>query len=236
MTSAKAMPGTLSSPGRGGVREGGWSACSPGWNSANMESGTFIMTRKLVLLAVSAALAAPARTRRSELSPEVRAKAEKVAGSALRTIESGAAPCRRQGKRSMTFTEAEFNAWIAYRLEEEKEPYVKSAELKLLADDKVEGRIVLDLGKRQGGGPLWPRVRIFSFRPGSRPAKGGSGSTWTACSSAPRSCPRRSSTSSSPSSPGCRGPSRPACATGTTCPPGVLTSCGTKPGRLVVIH
>ena len=120
------------------------------------------MTKKLVLLAVSAALAAPA-ARGSELSPEVRARAEKVA-AALRTIEA-ALGSADAGKRSMTFTEAEFNAWIAYRLEEEKEPTVKSAELKLLADDKVEGRIVLDLGKGQGGGLLAPRQDLlFSAR------------------------------------------------------------------------
>ncbi len=95
----------------------------------------------------------------SELSPEVRARAEKVV-AALRTIEAeqGRADA---GQRAVSFTEAEFNAWIAYRLVEEKEPYVKSAELKLLADDRVEGRIVLDLGRGQGGGLLAPRQDLF---------------------------------------------------------------------------
>ena len=87
-----------------------------------------------------------------ELGPEVRAKAEKVQ-AALRTIETG--PRRTsQGPRSVSFTEAEFNAWIAFRLDEEKEPYVKSAEFKLLADDKVEGRILLVLGQSPPGGLL----------------------------------------------------------------------------------
>lgn len=171
------------------------------------------MFRKLLLLAVVAGLVlAPGRG--AELSPEVLAKAEKVL-AALRTIESEQGRTS-QGSRSVTFTEAEFNAWVAYRLEDEKEPYVKSAELKLSADDRVEGRIMLDLEKARPAG-FFPSARTFSSQPASRPAKAASRSTWTACSSAPRSCLRRSSTSSSASSPGCRGPSRPAFGIGTTC-------------------
>lgn len=116
------------------------------------------MFRKLLLLAVVAGLVlAPGRG--AELSPEVLAKAEKVL-AALRTIESEQGRTS-QGSRSVTFTEAEFNAWVAYRLEDEKEPYVKSAELKLSADDRVEGRIMLDLGKSQTGGLLSERQDLL---------------------------------------------------------------------------
>lgn len=117
-----------------------------------------IMARKIFLPALAAVLVL-APLLGGELSLEARARAEKVA-AALRTIEAeqGRADA---GRRSVTFTEAEFNAWIAYRLEEEKEPTVKSAELKLLTDDRVEGRIVLDLGKSQAGGLLAPRQDLF---------------------------------------------------------------------------
>jgi ABC-type amino acid transport substrate-binding protein len=97
---------------------------------------------------------------------EVRAKAaaifaalEKIEAGARRVVtkrepssapDPGAAP----GSRRLTFSEAEFNAWIACRLADEKEPYVKSAVFKLLAGDKVEGRVTIDLGKSQASGVL----------------------------------------------------------------------------------
>lgn len=126
------------------------------------------MIRKLVPLVLVAVLALePARG--AELSPEVRARAVKVQ-AALRTIEMEARQTS-PGPRSMTFTEAEFNAWVAVRLDEEKEPYVKSAEFKLLADDKVEGRILLVLGQRPAGGLLSER-QVFIFSAGFETREG----------------------------------------------------------------
>ena len=96
---------------------------------------------------------------RAEVTPEVRAKAAPVF-AALDRIQAEArpAPGRKApaapGSRRMTFTEAEFNAYAACRLEVEGGPYVKGAELKLLAGDKVEGRIRIDLGRPQAGGVL----------------------------------------------------------------------------------
>lgn len=100
------------------------------------------------------------------VSAEVRAKAAAIF-AALEKIEDGwrrAAPKRApssatdpaaaSGSRRLTFTEAEFNAWILCRLADEKEPYVKSAVFKLLAGDKVEGRVTIDLGKPQASGVL----------------------------------------------------------------------------------
>lgn len=90
---------------------------------------------------------------------DVRAKAAKVF-AALERIETESrrtSPARAPaspGSRRMTFTEAEFNAWIACRLADEKEPYVKSAVFKLLGGDKVEGRVTIDLGKPQASGVL----------------------------------------------------------------------------------
>lgn len=116
------------------------------------------MANKASLLTVAAVLLfVPVRG--VELGPEVRAKAEKVQ-AALRTIETEARQMS-PGPRSMTFSEEEFNAWIAFRLHEEKEPYVKSVEFKLLANDKIEGRILIVLGQRPPGGFLPERQDLI---------------------------------------------------------------------------
>src|SRR4030043_317747 len=47
--------------------------------------------------------------------------------------------------RSVTITESEFNSYVAYRIEDEKEEIMKELRLKLLADNKIEGKIHIDL-------------------------------------------------------------------------------------------
>jgi hypothetical protein len=107
----------------------------------------------------------------AQVPPEVRAKAASIF-DALARIESEAerpvaaatsvpaAPRPAPGSRSLTFSEAEFNAYAACRLE--NEPYVKSAVLKLLGGNKVEGRIGIDLGKPQASG-LVPQKQDLLF-------------------------------------------------------------------------
>jgi hypothetical protein len=79
---------------------------------------------------------------------------EKIEAGSRRAPASATDPAAAPGSRRLTFTEAELNAWIACRLADEKEPYVKSAVFKLLAGDKVEGRVAIDLGKPQASGVL----------------------------------------------------------------------------------
>jgi len=123
----------------------------------------------MALFAICAVLAAPSASLRAEVPPEVKAKAAAIF-DALARIESeaerptpavAAPPARRPepGSRSLTFSEAEFNAYAACRLE--NEAYVKSAVLKLLADNKVEGRIGIDLGKPQASGLLPQRQDLL---------------------------------------------------------------------------
>jgi hypothetical protein len=118
---------------------------------------------RLATLAVLAALMIALPAAGAEVRPEVRAKAAGIL-DALKKIET-----ERDRPtpvlRSLTFTEAEFNAYVACRLDEENEPYVKSAEFKLLADDQVEGHIAIDLGDHQTAG-LLPRRQdlLFSAR------------------------------------------------------------------------
>jgi hypothetical protein len=122
------------------------------------------------VLAVCAVLAAFPAVLSGAVTPAVRAKAAPVF-DALAKIEAEAerpdwaagahaAPRPEPGSRRLTFSEAEFNAYVACRLE--SEPYVKSAVLKLLAGDKVEGRIGIDLGKPQASG-LVPQKQNLLF-------------------------------------------------------------------------
>jgi hypothetical protein len=98
-----------------------------------------------------------------EVPAEVRAKAagifsalEKIKAESRRPTPARipSTPAPAPGSRDLTFTEAEFNAYVACRLADENEAYVKTAEFKLLAGDKVEGRISIDLGKPQASSVL----------------------------------------------------------------------------------
>jgi hypothetical protein len=139
------------------------------------------MKRRPVLIACFAlalALRAPAvRASAGQVPPEVRARAAAIF-AALEKIEaesrrptptripaSPPPPAPAPGSRSLTFSEAEFNAWIACRLADENEAYVKAAEFKLLDADRVEGRIAIDLGKAQASGVL-PQKQDLLFAAG----------------------------------------------------------------------
>ena len=116
------------------------------------------------------------------MPPEVRAKAagifaalDRIEAEAVRptpTRAVPASPAPQPGSRSLTFTEAELNAYAACRLEDEGDPYVKAVELKLLAGDKIEGRIRIDLGKPQASG-LVPQKQdlLFAARVETRDGK-----------------------------------------------------------------
>ena len=121
------------------------------------------------VFAALAILAAAAGAVFAQVPPEVRAKAagvfaalEKIEAEAERTPARAVppSPAAKPGSRSLTFSEDELNAYAACRLE--TEPYVKAAVLKLLAGDKVEGRITIDLGKPQASG-LVPQKQDLLF-------------------------------------------------------------------------
>ena len=110
--------------------------------------------------AAAALLAAAVGAAWAEVPPEVRAKAagifaalEKIEAEAGRTPPARAVPpstAPQPGARSLTFSEEELNAYAACRLE--GEPYLKTAVLKLLAGNRIEGRLTIDLGKPQASG------------------------------------------------------------------------------------
>ncbi|HSA97200.1 MAG TPA: hypothetical protein VLJ16_14185, partial [Acidobacteriota bacterium] len=139
------------------------------------------MRRKALLSAASlaAALAVTASfvQAAAQVAPEVRTKAAPIF-AALEKIEAEyrrptptripatpPPPAQAPGSRSLTFSEAEFNAYIACRLADENEAYVRAAEFKLLADDRVEGHIAIDLGKPQASGVL-PQKQDLLFSAG----------------------------------------------------------------------
>lgn len=107
------------------------------------------------------------------VADDVRAKAAPVF-AALQRIEAGSRrptpkrapgsppdPAEAPGARRLTFTEDQFNAWIACRLADENEPYVRTAVFKLLGGNKVEGRVVIDLGRAQASGVLPPKQDLL---------------------------------------------------------------------------
>ena len=123
----------------------------------------------LAVLAV-AALAVTAASAPSKVPPEVRAKAAGLF-AALDDIRAGYVRSRlagpgadgpAPGSRRLTFSEAELNAYAACRLEDEADPYVKAIVLKLLAGDRIEGRVAIDLGKPQASG-LVPQKQDLLF-------------------------------------------------------------------------
>lgn len=110
----------------------------------------------LALAVLLAVLLHAAATAAVEVTPEIRARAAAIT-AALDRIEAGTRPSSTApapGSRSLTFTEAEFNAYVACRLADANEPFVKLAEFKLLKGDRYEGRIAIDLGKPPASGLL----------------------------------------------------------------------------------
>jgi hypothetical protein len=134
--------------------------------------------RSVATLAVAlAVIASLAHAASAQPAPEVRAKAAPIF-AALEKIEfdsrrptpsripaASPSPAEAPGSRSLTFSEAEFNAYVTCRLADENEAYVKAAEFKLLADNRIEGHIAIDLGKPQASGVL-PQKQDLLFSAG----------------------------------------------------------------------
>jgi len=63
--------------------------------------------------------------------------------------------------RAITITESEFNSYIAYRIETEKEEVMKELRLKLLADNMIEGKIHIDLRGQKIPSFIKPEMDVF---------------------------------------------------------------------------
>jgi hypothetical protein len=119
---------------------------------------------RILRIAVSAAcvcavLPAGVQNAPSKLTPEARADAMKVLQVIERMQAEGAAGSSVH-PRSVAVTERELNAYIALRIETEKEDILTDLRLKLFPDDRIEGLAVIDLRDRKLPAFIKPVMRI----------------------------------------------------------------------------
>ena len=63
--------------------------------------------------------------------------------------------------RSITITESEFNSYIAYRIESEKEGIMKELRLKLFDKNKIEGKVHIDLRGQDVPSFVRPEMDVY---------------------------------------------------------------------------
>ncbi len=81
---------------------------------------------------------------RAQMSPADKRRAVDLV-SHLEKIEAEQEKPGAKHGRTFDVSEAELNLFIAYRILSTDEKYVRSCELKVLADDHFEGRLIIDL-------------------------------------------------------------------------------------------
>jgi hypothetical protein len=82
----------------------------------------------------------------------------------LRLIEKIQVEQLDKGKndlRKVTVTESELNSYIAYRIETEKEEIMKELRLKLFKENKIEGKILIDLRGQKLPKLLRPQMNLY---------------------------------------------------------------------------
>jgi len=115
--------------------------------------------RRLAAALLAVALAAPCASAAEEQA-SVHDQAQRVLKALDRIqAESLAAPSRVL--RKSDFAESEFNAYIAFRLEEEKEDVLKELKIKLLGENKVEGMALIDLTGRKIPSFIKSRMSLY---------------------------------------------------------------------------
>lgn len=85
---------------------------------------------------------------RAEAGPQVSEDAQKVLETIDR-IQKDQDPTSERPLRTVIVSERELNAYIAYRIENEQEEIMKELSLKLLPENRVEGKIFIDLSGRK---------------------------------------------------------------------------------------
>ena len=133
------------------------------------------MTR-ILRIAASAALvctvfSGAAQDAPSKLTPEARADALKVL-RIIETIQAESAKAPSVTTRSAVVTERELNAYIAHRIETEKEDVLTDLRLKIFPDNRIEGLAVIDLRGRKLPAFIKPMMNIvfagvLESRPGA---------------------------------------------------------------------
>jgi hypothetical protein len=95
----------------------------------------------------------------AQMSETVRREGEKVI-RALNRIEAESLKRTSESPRRLEFTESEFNSYIAYRIAEEREEVMRSLQLRLFADNRIEGQVFIDLSGQRLPGGLKPKMRL----------------------------------------------------------------------------
>jgi hypothetical protein len=96
----------------------------------------------------------------TEITPAERLDALKV----IRFLDQVAADSlmkRNESPRRMDFTESQFNAYIAYRIASEREQIMKDLRLKLFDQNRIEGKIFIDLKGQKLPSVLKPQMNLY---------------------------------------------------------------------------
>jgi hypothetical protein len=96
----------------------------------------------------------------AELTPSMKKDAFKVKKE-LERIEVESLAGRKGPLKSVDFTETELNAWLAFRLDEEKEDVLQVLALKLFPENRVEGRAYVDLSRARLPLGFKPKFNLF---------------------------------------------------------------------------
>jgi hypothetical protein len=95
-----------------------------------------------------------------QLAPDVRDRAQKLI-AALEKLERQKASHPSRPAGTYIVSEADLNAWIAYRIETEMEKFVRSCELHLQGGNRAEGKLIIDLSHAPASAILPSRVDLY---------------------------------------------------------------------------
>jgi hypothetical protein len=68
---------------------------------------------------------------------------------------------RKGPLKTVDFTETEFNAWLAFRLDEEKEDVLRELALKLFPENRIEGKAFIDLSRARLPLGFKPKFNLY---------------------------------------------------------------------------
>lgn len=80
---------------------------------------------------------------------------------AIEKVERETASGRRRSLEKITVEESELNSYIAYRIEEENERFLKELRVKLFKKKKIEGKILVDLRGENIPKFLRPQMTLY---------------------------------------------------------------------------
>ena len=80
---------------------------------------------------------------------------------AIEKVEKETTSGKRRSLEKITVDESELNSYIAYRIEEENERFLKELQVKLFKKNKIEGRILVDLKGEDIPKFLRPQMTLY---------------------------------------------------------------------------